>query len=200
MLTATADLLEAAKQELNGSDAPIRICVTEIRQDSLEVFFDFVPYVYDSAVDALTSKDLTALRTLIELLFGANGLIWLIKKLGRRRQHRNQQVQELEPDIIEALRNQRLVRLLQNPEIRAAISRLINRLLTEMEIQIFKARHNRVTQVVEKHEAVLFSRDTLDSLAAQVQILAQTSTSRPTEEPGTGMSGGNHEPPPEPAP
>lgn len=201
LLIATADLLEIANLELNGPGVPIRVRVSEIRRESLEFFFDLVPLVYDSAVDVLTSKDLTALRTLIEILFGANGLIWLIKKLGRRQQHRNEQVQELESQPIEALRDQSVVRLLQNPETRAAISKLINKPLTKMDIQVFEVRQNRVSlMVVNRDDADLFSKDILDYLAAQVQILAHTSTSRPAEEPDTGMSSGNHVPPQEPAP
>ena len=194
LLIATADLLEIANLELKSTVVPIRVRVSEIRRESLEFFFDLVPLVYDSAVDVLTSKDLTALRTLIEILFGANGLIWLIKKLGRRQKHHNEQVRELESQPTEAFRHQRVARLLQIPEIRAAVSQFINKPLTKMDIQVFEARQNgKSLVVVKKDDAGFFSRDNLDYLAVQVQILADTSTPHPTEEPDTGMSNGNHE-------
>ena len=199
LVIATADLLNIANQELNGPHAPIRLRVRRIRRESLEVFFDLVPLVYDSAVDVLTSKDLTALRTLIEILFGANGLIWLIKKLGRRQQHRNEQVQELESQPTEALRDQSVARLLQSPEIRAAIFLFINKPLTKMDIQVFEVRRNGDSLVViDRANAGLFSMDNLDYFAAQVQILAHTSTSRPAEERDSGVSGDNNVPPPHP--
>ncbi len=166
-LLALGDLVDAANRVLYGEKAaPVSVRVYAVSGGSFEVVLELFQSVTQYVTDFLTGRSADALMNLQTLLFGGGatglgtGLVWVIKKLGRRRPKKIEPLESgrvrvvpREGESFETTRD--TMRLYANIEVRVAASHVVKPLENE-GIDRLVIRGDEAEIEVRKHELPFF--------------------------------------------